>query len=191
MNNFAKLPEGKHKLFFTVDDLKKLRDAKILSKTTAVELIQGEIFHRLELIPDEFAKAEKLQKILENSFKDKAIIKVFPSIRLYDIQCVKPSIAVCKPSIKPAENDFFISEDTFFVIELTDTKFNYADNARSRYYGMFKYPEVWFVNNDLGIIEVCTQPNLGYSRCRTYLRHDICQSETEPDLQIKASEVLG
>ena len=190
MDKYIEIPNQKFNRIFTVGDLEKLFKTGILSKNESVELVEGEILLRRETVLDELQKAKKIAKNLSQAFGDKALVKIQHSINLYEIQSLKPSIAVIKPFSADKTNQTN-AEDTFFVIELTDLRFNYTENSRCRYYGQFNYPEVWFVNLDLSLVEVCTQPNYGYSRCRTYLRSDTIKSENSPDLQIEANKLLS
>lgn len=181
---------SKNKRLFNVNDLNKMFDAKILLDKECVELVEGEILERREIVYDEDIKLRKIADALKLEFAEQAIVSVKPLVQLYEIQCVRPSIAIINPLISDKDN-IIKAEDTFFVIELTDSKFNYADNPRSWYYGLFNYPEVWFINLNLGLIEVCTKPNSGFSQCRTYLRNSVIKSETSPNLSFKVDDILS
>jgi hypothetical protein len=181
---------SKNKRLFNVNDLTKMVEAKILLDNECVELVEGEILERREIVSDEDIKSRKIAEVLRLAFGEQAVVNVKPLIQLYEIQCLRPSIAVINPVIY-SDNSIIKAENTFFIIELTESKFNYTDNPRSWYYGLFNYHEVWFVNLNLGLIEVCTKPNSGFSQCRTYLRSNVIKSETSPNLSLKADEILS
>ncbi len=183
------MQNSKNKRLFSCADLIKMFEQEILRDTECVELVEGEILERIESVCGEDAKSQKIADLLRLAFGEQAIIEIKPLIELNEIQCIRPSIAVNKPS-NSNKSRVTKAEGTFFVIELTNLKFNYADNPRSRYYGLFKYPEVWFVNLDFGLIEVCTKPNYGFSQCRTYVRNSVIKSENSPSLSLNSNQVL-
>jgi hypothetical protein len=189
MAYFVELSNQLFKLVLNVKDLDKMLETRILSKSDSLELIEGEVFKRKETVTDELLKAEQLALNLKKHFGRKAVIKVQPSVYLHELQMLKPSVAVIKPS--SAKKKRFYKDDLLFAIEFSDCRFNYSDNKRAKYYGMFEVQEVWFLIHNLGFIEVCTNPNYGYSRCRTYTKKGLIKSETIPDLEIEVDKLLG
>ena len=183
------MQNSKNKRLFSCGDLTRMFEQEILRDTECIELVEGEILERIESVCSEDAKSRKIADLLRLAFEEQAVIEIKPLIQLNEIQCVRPSIAVNKPS-NFNKSRIAKAEDTFFVIELTNLKFNYADNPRSRYYGLFNYPEVWFVNLNFGLIEVCTKPNHGFSQCQTYARNSVIKSENAPSLSLNSNQVL-
>lgn len=174
---------------FDADDLTKMFEAKILLDKECIELVEGEILERNETISEEIIKSQKIADVLQLEFGVQAFVETKPLVQINEIQCLRPSIAVTK-SLPCSQSNIMKAGDTLFVIELTDLRFNYADNQRGRYYGLFNYPEVWFVNLNLGLVEVCTKPNYGFSQCRTYMRGNIIKSESSPNLSLNTNRIL-
>lgn len=189
MANFVSLPNQLVKILFTDKDLDKMLKSNVLSKSDSIELIEGEIIRRTETVENELVRAKKIALKLKKTFGEKATVKVQPSLYLHELQIVKPSIAIIKPS--SAKKKRLNKDDLLFAIEISDNRFNYADNPRATYYGMFGVQEVWFIIYNIGFIEVCTNPNFGFSHCRTYLRKDLAKSTTIPDLEIEVNKILG
>ncbi len=164
----------------------------ILSKNESLELIEGEIFEKT-ISESDFIKTQQIAEALAKSFGQQAIVKVNESICLHKYFQLTPDISVLRPCADYYEGRLPHASDAFFVVELTETNYNYdiSINPRSRHYGFSQFPEVWFVNPIIGLIEVCTKPNHGYSHIRTYQRGKTVQSETVPHLSVEVDRIFG
>jgi len=180
------------KKLFTVDEYYRMLDAGILSENDRVELIEGEIIQMSPIGNRHMACVDRANDLFTTAFKGRALVSVQNPLRLNKYNEPQPDIVVLKPRADYYASKSHTPEDTFFVIEVSDTTVRYDTNIKLPIYARTGVAEVWIENLQEDLLLVCRNPTPTKYRSQLELhRGDSISPLAFPDVVFKVEELLG
>ena len=179
------------KKFFTVDEYYRMGEAGIFDDTR-VEFIEGEIIEMSPIGTRHVACVDRANALFSKSLADRAIVSVQSSLQLTNYTEPQPDLVILKPRA-----DFYASkkhspEDTFLVIEVSDTSLRYDRNRKAPLYARSGVPEVWIENLKDNVILVLRDPGPAtYSTILTFKRNESLSLLAFPEINFKVDYLLG
>ena len=159
------------KRLFTVHDYHRMGEAGILGEGDRVELIRGEILAMSPIGPPHCASVDRVNRALNRSVGDRAIVRAGGSIRLDRFSEPQPDIVLLRP-----RDDFYASRfagpaDILLVVEVSDSSLEYDRKIKCALYAESGIPEYWIVDIPNDRISVHTDPaDSSYKAVREYSR---------------------
>ncbi len=160
--------QSPHRYRLTADDYHRMGEAGIFAEEDRVELIEGEIIEMAPIGSQHAAYVARLQKLLERSAGDQAIIWVQNPVVLNDRSEPEPDICLLRP-----RKDFYASAhphpaDVLLIIEVADTSLTYDRDLKLPLYARHGIPEVWIVDLENRCLHVFTEAaETGYQQTQT------------------------
>ncbi len=180
------------KKLFTVDDYYRMVDAGILGENDRVELIEGEIVEMSPIGRKHMACVDRANDLFTSSFKGRALVSVQHPLRLNDYNEPQPDIVVLKPRADYYASKSHTPEDTFLVVEVSDTTLRYDRNVKLPLYAATGVFEVWIENLKEDLLLVCREPaGKTYKIELTLQRGDSVSPLAFPDVVFKIEDLLG
>lgn len=176
---------------FTVGEYYRLAEVGILTEDDRVELLEGEIFEMSPISSRHAGCVTRLNHLLQDRVKGRAIVSVQNPIRLSDYSEPQPDLAVLK--FRP---DFYSGEhpkpdDVLLLIEVCETSAAFDRQIKVPLYAKFGIPEVWLVDLAQEQIEVYRAPaSQGYGEAHTLTRDQVVTAQRLP-LELAVSEIVG
>ncbi len=130
----------------TVDEYHRMAEVGLLAPDARVELIDGEIIDMAPIGDPHRAVVAYLDRLFSRAIGDRGIILVQSSIRLDRRSEPQPDLSLLAP-----REDFYRHrtpgpDDTFLVIEVSDTTARYDRKVKVPLYARRKIHEVWLVD---------------------------------------------
>jgi Uma2 family endonuclease len=180
------------KKLFTVDEYYRMADAGILTENDRVELIEGEIIQMSPIGRKHAARVDRATDILTLRLRGKAMVSIQNPLRLNNFNEPQPDIVVLKPREDYYESKSHTPEDTFVVMEVSDSTLRYDVEVKLPIYARAGIPEVWIENVSEDLLLVCRDPSdSGYKTQLTFHRGDSLAPLAFPDVLFKAEDFLG
>jgi Uma2 family endonuclease len=180
------------KKLFTVDEYYRMLDAGILSENDRVELIEGEIIQMSPIGNRHMACVDRATDFLTTAFKGRALVSIQNPLRLNKYNEPQPDIVVLKPRADYYASKSHTPEDTFLVIEVSDTTVRYDTNVKLPIYARTGVAEVWIENLQEDLLLVCREPTAGKYQSQLQLRRgDSVSPLAFADVVFKVEELLG
>jgi Uma2 family endonuclease len=180
------------KKLFTVDEYYRMAEAGILTEDDRVELIEGEIIEMSPIGLKHMSCVDRSMDALTSAFKGRALVSVQHPLRLNDYNEPQPDIVVLKPRTDYYASKPHTPEDTFLVIEVSDTTLRYDINVKLPIYAALGVPEVWIENLQEELLLVCRNPaGKSYSSKLSLHRGDSVSPIAFPDDVFKVEDLLG
>jgi len=177
---------------FTTAEYHKLIEIGVLKEDDRFELVNGEIVEMSPIGPRHASCVNRMNTLLGDKARKRAIISVQNPITLTDYSEPQPDLALLKPRA-----DFYASAhptpaDALVIIEVADSTVETDRRNKIPIYAFAGVPEVWLVDLVNDRIEVHSNPFKGvYQEVRIIQRGQNVISPSLPFLKLKADEVLG
>ncbi|MBD3628592.1 Uma2 family endonuclease [Cyclobacterium sp.] len=158
------------KRLINVDEYHKMAEMGILKPDDRLELIQGEIYEMSPIGSKQAGIVNKLASLLNELFKNKAVVGVQNPVQIDDRNEPEPDICLLK--YRP---DFYASAhpvpaDVLAIIEVSDASIRFDKDVKLPLYATHRIPEYWIIDLDNNWIEVHTNPKKGsYASIQRYL----------------------
>jgi Uma2 family endonuclease len=180
------------KKLFTVDEYYRMVDAGILAENDRVELIEGEIIEMSPIGQRHMACVDRATDVFTSSLKGRALISVQNPLRLNNYNEPQPDIVVLKPRADYYASKSHTPEDTFLVLEVSDSTLRYDTKVKLPIYAHTGVSEVWIENLQEDLLLVCRDPaGKNYSTQLTLRRGDSISPLAFPNVVLKIEELLG
>lgn len=162
---------------FTVEAYYKMAEVGILKPTDRVELINGEIIQMSPIKSPHANSITIIEEILYEQLIKKVTIRTQNPIRISNLSEPEPDIAVVKYSRNRYSNHHPKPEDTFLLIEVSDSILKYDRKTKKQLYAKANIPEYWIINIPNKQIEVFTEPENGvYSKAFIYRDKEVIEA---------------
>lgn len=130
----------------TVDEYYRMAEVGLLAPDARVELIEGEIIEMPPIGPDHGSVVDQLNHRLVHAVGDRAIVRVQGAVRLSRSSEPQPDIALLVPRTDYYRAGHPSGENTFLVIEVSDSTLRYDRDVKVPLYARHEVPEVWIVD---------------------------------------------
>lgn len=183
---------GVTKKLFNVEEYCRLVDAGILNEKDRVELIEGEIIQMSPIGKRHAACVDRAGELFTFAFKRRAIVSIQNPLRLNEYNEPQPDIAVLK-----RREDYYADrprtpEDTFFVVEVSDTTLPYDMQVKIPIYARAGVAEVWVENLQENRLLICREPDgSSYNKQFVLDRGASIAPLAFPDIPFTVEELLG
>lgn len=173
---------------FTNDDVAKMYASGVLPDEMRIELIDGEIFP----MPSEgdlhaYARHEIIEHFMFGVPKTYRVATE-SSLFLFENTELRPDLYVFPREMK---FDEVRGSDTKLVVELMASSHRRDRDKKRPIYARAGVQELWLIDLDAGITEVCRGPRDGeYAHVVVCEKADVLSPKAFPDLQIKLTQLL-
>jgi len=161
------------KRLINVEEYYKMAEVGILKPDDRLELINGEIFKMSPIGSNHAGIVNKLGSLLNELFKNIAVIGVQNPVRMDYKNEPEPDISVLK-----YRSDFYTSAhpepaDVLAIIEVAGSSISFDKEVKAPLYALHSIPEYWIIDLENNRIEVHSKPNEGiYSEAQLFLPGD-------------------
>jgi len=169
----------------TVDEYYKMADSGLIAPDSRVELLDGEIVEMAPIGSPHAACVSWLDAALGRLLAGRAIVRVQNPIRLSRFSEPEPDLALVRPT-----EDFYRHAhpgpgDVFLLVEVADSTAKFDRKRKVPMYLAAGIPEVWLVDLNLKLVEVCVG-----NAVVTYRPGDTLSPRPFPDIAIEVSKIL-
>jgi Uma2 family endonuclease len=177
---------------FTVEEYRRMGEAKILREDDRVELIEGEVVQMTPIGSRHAACVARLNHLLLRAAGDRAIVWVQNPIGIPPHSEPQPDLALLRP-----RDDFYASghpepHDVLLVIEVADTSLDFDRSVKLPLYAEAGIRELWLVDLAGEAVEVHRAPEgRRYRQVQRVLRGQHVDSRVLPELRVSVEHVLG
>jgi Uma2 family endonuclease len=177
---------------FTVTQYHQMNEAGILTEDDRVELINGEIIEMSPIGRKHSACVNRLNYLFSQLLGKRVIVAVQNPIILDNLSEPQPDISLLKPREDFYESGHPQAQDTFLLIEVADSSFEYDRDIKIPIYAANGILEVWLVDIIQQKIIVYRQPREnGYSEIKTFQRGENLDIFPFPEIKITVDSILG
>jgi len=161
------------KRLINVDEYHKMAEFGILNPDDRLELIHGEIYEMSPIGSKHAGIVNKLACLLNELFKNIAVIGVQNPVRFDFNNEPEPDISLLK-----YRSDFYASAhpvpaDVLAIIEVASASIKFDKEVKAPLYALHNIPEYWIIDLENNRIEVCSNPKEGtYSKIQLYMPGD-------------------
>lgn len=146
------------KRLINVDEYYKMAEVGILKPTDRVELIHGEIYNMSPIGSKHAGVVNKLAKLLNEIFRDEAIVGIQNPVRLSTDSEPEPDISILK-----FKDDYYVNahpnpKEILAIIEVADSTIKYDKEVKAPLYASHDIPVYWIIDLENSVIEVLTNP---------------------------------
>lgn len=188
--NYQSQPQPKQ-LRFSVDEYYKMIELGILKDYEKAEIIEGELIQKKPIGDRHAYIVDNLSRILIKKVSDDILVRIQNPLRVSDSTEPEPDFVLAdltkfdgKRHPRP--------EETFLVVEVSDSTLKYDRDTKLPLYAEAEIPEVWIVNLKNDIIEIHRRPSNGiYQIAQIYKKGEVAESEILSDLKIEVDKVLN
>jgi Uma2 family endonuclease len=182
------VPRPLHK--FTVDDYERLIELGILGEDERVELIHGEIVEMSPIGARHIACVRESNRSCHRQLGDDVYIHIQSPIRLPGDGEPEPDVSLVRPGYDQRHPP--LAQDTFLVIEVSDSSLEYDRTQKLPLYAAAGIPEAWIFNLIGNRIERHIDPGPdGYRTVAFAEAGQHLASTVLPELTFDAAELLG
>ena len=177
---------------FSVEDYDEMIDFGIIEEDERVELIRGEIVHKMPIGKLHMACVKRLNLLLIRLLGELATISIQDAIRFRDSE-PEPDVVLLKPRADFYETEKPTPADVLLVIEVSDASLETDRDIKRELYAEASIVEYWIVNLVDGCVEVHRQPqpNGTYSEMFVAKRGDTIPMVSLPQFALKVDQILG
>jgi Uma2 family endonuclease len=130
----------------TVHDYYRMAEVGLLHPDDRTELIEGEIIDMPPIGPGHGSVVDRLTHLLVPAVGERAIVRVQGAVRLSRMSEPQPDVALLVPSADYYRAGHPSGDDTFLVIEVSDSTLRYDRDVKVPLYARHGVPEVWIVD---------------------------------------------
>ena len=188
--NFQTQPQPKQ-LRFSVDEYYKMIELGILKDYEKAEIIEGKLIDKTPAADRHAYIVNFLTKFFIENVSDEVLVRNQNPLRLSDYDEPMPDVVLadltkfdCKRHPR--------SEETFLVVEVSDSTLKYDRDTKLALYAEAEISEVWIVNLKNDIIEIHTKPSNGiYQLAQIFKKGEVAESDVLPDLKVEVNKILS
>jgi hypothetical protein len=181
------------KRLFTVSEYRQMAQVGIFSEDDRVELLAGEIIEMSPISSRHASCVTRLNYLLQDRAKGRALVSVQNPIRLSDYSEPQPDVALLVPRANFYRDAHPTPRDVLLVIEVCETSGEFDRRVKLPLYAKAGIPEVWLIDAAQEQIEVYHAPSVqGYGETQTLTRGQTLRAQLIPELiELKVEEMLG
>lgn len=180
------------KYYFSATEFERMGEAGVFTKDARLELIEGEIIEMSPIGSRHIACVNFLNRFLNRTVGDIAVVSVQNPIRLNDFSQPQPDIALLRLRDDFYKDALTTPPDVLLIIEVADTTLAYDRQVKVPLYAKAGIEEVWIVNLPDEQIEVYAGlANGTYQTNVSYRRGEEARSHIIANLSVGVAEVLG
>lgn len=142
----------------TVEEFNRMAEVGILGEDDRVELLNGQLINMSPSGSKHAACVEKITEALRQLLKGKAMVRSQNPIELGLYSEPEPDIAIVQTKENYYADGHPISEEIFFLIEVSDSSLEKDRQVKLEIYARAKIREYWIVNLAEQKIEVYAKP---------------------------------
>jgi hypothetical protein len=152
---------------FSVEDYYRMAEAGILTESSRVELIEGEIVEMTAIGSRHAACVKRLMHLLTARVGERAVVSVQDPVRLSAFSEPQPDLALLRP-----RDDFYARahpgpQDTLLVIEVAETSAALDRGVKGPLHARAGIAEMWLADLEQDVVEVFRDPSAeGYRAAR-------------------------
>jgi Uma2 family endonuclease len=180
------------KKLFTLDEYYRMAEAGIFDPDSRFELIEGEIVEMSRVGNHHIACVNRANAVFATTLAGKAIVSVQNPLPLSNYTEPKPDIVLLKPRADYYLEKRLAPEDTYLVIEISDTTLRYDRDRKLPLYAKSGVSEFWIEDLKAGVIFVYRNPGpKTYSTSLVVRRGDSISIAAFPEIVFKVDDLLG
>ena len=175
----------------TVDEYYRMAEVGILPPDARVELIEGVIIDMAPIGTDHGGKVTQLNRLLSNAVGDFAYVLPQSAVRLSDISEPEPDFALLRPCADFYKKRHPGPEDTFLLIEVSDSSLRYDIEVKAPLFALHGIPEFWVVDLKGRQIRFFRSPKAAkYSDVTSTSEPGIVSPMALPDVKVDLTHIL-
>jgi Uma2 family endonuclease len=180
------------KKLFTVDEYYRMGEAGIFHPEARLELIEGEIIEMSPVGDRHIACVNRATALFSSRLAGKVMVSVQNPIRLSRYTEPQPDILLAHPREDYYATKRILPEDTFLVIEISDSTVRYDRNRKMPLYARSGVPELWIENLQEDVILVYRNPAPdAFSTSLIFRRGDSVSLTAFPEILFRVDELIG
>ena len=179
------------KKLFTTDEFVRMDEVGLFLQNPRVELIEGEIVEMSPIGPRHEACVTRATRRFVIAFTETALVRVQGSLLLSNWSLPQPDLVVARPRTDDYFNKRLSADDTFVVIEVSDTSIAFDRKIKLPLYAKAGIPEVWIEDLQKNRLLVYRDLNGGtYSTNLVLSPKDSVSLAAFPDAVFSVSDLL-
>src|SRR5262245_43657615 len=178
---------------FTVDEYERLAQARVLTQTDRVELLDAELVEMTPIGDRHASVVARLTSLFSRLLGDRSIVWVQNPIQLRSVRSVpQPDVVLIRPRA-----DFYSAgkpgpDDVLLLVEIMDNSAETDRSVKLPLYARAGILETWLLDLAADRLEVFRQPSpAGYRESKTIERNERLTPEASPDLSLTVADLLG
>lgn len=177
---------------FSVADYERMVETGILNERDRVELIRGEIVHKMTVGPAHAACVNALNRILGELLGKRAELSIQNPVRLSQ-SVPEPDVALLAPRDDHYRKSLPTGTDVLLVIEVADSSLVVDRTEKLLDYSEAGIAEYWIVNLIGNVVEVYRQPQATgtYAESLIVKPGESISPIAFPDITVAAVDILG
>ena len=176
---------------FTIDEYYKMAEAGIFDEDSRVELIEGEIIEMSPVGSRHIACVNRANELFVLNLAERVIVSPQNPVRLSNITEPQPDLVLLKRRADYYTAKRLSAEDTYLVIEVSDTTFRYDRNRKLPLYAKYGVQEVWIEDLKKDVILVFRDlADSEYSTSLVFRPGDSISLSAFPDVLFKVEDLL-
>ena len=180
------------KKLFTVDEYYQMAEAGILRDDSRVELIEGEIIQMSPIGVRHASCVSRANKLLMTQLGDRIWLSPQNPVRLSNITEPQPDIQLLKPRADFYGSRHPVAEDTYLVLEVSDTTLRYDRDRKLPLYAKSGVPEVWIEDLEANQILVYRKPRgKRYLTSMIFNRGQQISLGAFPEISFNVDDLIG
>ena len=157
------------KRLINVDEYYKMAEVGILKPEDRVELINGEIYQMSPIGSRHAGIVNKLASLLNDLFKDRAVIGIQNPVRIDGNNEPEPDIALLKYRPDYYSSAHPIPPEVLAVMEVAGSSIRFDKEVKAPLYASCGIPECWIIDMEQNQLEVFSDPKgSNFSQNRLY-----------------------
>ena len=143
---------------FTREEYCRMVEVGILTDRDRVELIRGEIVHKMTTGPRHIAFVDNLNELLVLRLAGRARVSVQNALVVSDDSVPEPDLKVLRRRALPYKQRQAYADDALLLIEVADSSLAWDRSTKLALYAEAGIPEYWIVNCPDESIEIYRRP---------------------------------
>jgi Uma2 family endonuclease len=176
----------------TVDEYYRMDEAGIFAPDARVELIEGEIIDMGKIGTGHARVTVHLTRVLVEAVRRQVLVLPQVPIHLSDISEPIPDFALVNSEAASYKNGHPGPDDTFLVIEVSDTSLRYDVQVKASLYARHGIPEYWIVDLPASQVRFFRSPDSGqYTDITSTEAPGVVSPVALPGIHIDLADVLS
>jgi Uma2 family endonuclease len=177
---------------FTSDEYCRMVEAGILTDRDRVELIRGEIVHKMTTGPRHIAFVDNLNELLVLRLAGRARVSVQNALVVSDDSVPEPDLKVLRRRALPYKQRHASAEDALLLIEVADSSLAWDRSTKLALYAEAGIAEYWIVNCPAESIEIYRRPERDrYLDVRRVQGAETISLQAFPDVTLTLAEIFA
>lgn len=136
----------------------KITETNIIETDSRYELIEGLIYKMMPVGPKHVYIVKKIETILENCLKEKAVVFTQSPLKLSENNEPQPDVLVVKPPLERYQERLPTKDDVLLLIEVAHSTLVFDRSIKANIYAALGILEYWIINLQEMQIEVYRNP---------------------------------